>query len=80
MFLGVYLDSGLSFDYHISEICKKASRKICTLAGVTSGMSLSKNVPLSMRFLSHTLTIVHLFGCAIVAGITIKSTDFMKGV
>ena len=25
--LGVHLDSRLSFDYHISEICKKASRK-----------------------------------------------------
>ena len=45
-FLDVYLDSGLSyiisFDYHISEICKKASRKVCALARVTSGMSLSK--------------------------------------
>ena len=30
--LGVHLDSGLSFDYHILEICKKASRKVCALA------------------------------------------------
>ena len=29
-----------------------------------------------MRFLTHSLTIVHLFGCAIVARITIKSIDF----
>ena len=40
--LGVHLDSGLSFDYHISEICKKASRKVCALARVTSCLSLSK--------------------------------------
>ena len=40
--LGVHLDTGLSFDYHISKICKKASRKICALTRVTSGMSLSK--------------------------------------
>ena len=40
--LGVHLDSGLSFDYHIAEICKKASRKVCALARVTSGMSLFK--------------------------------------
>ena len=34
--LGVHLDSGLSFDYHISEIFKKASRsKVCALARVT---------------------------------------------
>ena len=26
--LGVHLDSGLSFDSHISEICKKVSRKV----------------------------------------------------
>ena len=32
--LGVHLGSGLSFDYHISEICKKASRKVCTQARV----------------------------------------------
>ena len=30
--LGVHLDSGLSFDYHISGICKKASRKVFALA------------------------------------------------
>ena len=30
--LGVCLDSGLPFDYHISEICKKASRKVCAPA------------------------------------------------
>ena len=28
----------------------------------------------------HSLTIVHLFGCAIVARITIKSINFMKGI
>ena len=44
--LGVHFDSGLPFDYHISEICKKASRKVCALARVTSCMSHLKNVPL----------------------------------
>ena len=48
--LGVYLDSGLSFDYHISEISKKASRKVCALARVTSCMSLSKKCPLINAF------------------------------
>ena len=46
-FLGVHLHSGLSFDYHMSEICRKTSRKVCALAKVTSGISLSKK---------HTLT------------------------
>ena len=38
--LGVHIDSGLSFDYHLSEICKKASRKVCAPARVTLSMSL----------------------------------------
>ena len=48
--LGVHLDSRLSFDYHISEICKKANRKVCALARVTSGMSLSKKRTLMSSF------------------------------
>ena len=48
--IGVHLDSRLSFDYHISEICKKASRKVCALARVTSGMSLSKKRTLMNAF------------------------------
>ena len=78
--LGVHLDSGLSFDSHISEICKNASRKVCALARVTSCMSLSKKRSLMNAFFNSPLTIIHLFGCAIVARITIKSIDFMKGV
>ena len=44
--LGIHLDSGLPFDYHISEICKKARRIVCALARVTSSMSLSKKIAL----------------------------------
>ena len=33
-----------------------------------------------MRFSSHSLTIVHLHGCTIVARMTINSIDFLKGV
>ena len=40
--LGVHLDSGLSFDDHISEILKKASHEVCGPARIASGMSLSK--------------------------------------
>ena len=48
--LGVHLGSGLLFDYHISEIFKKESRKFCSLARVTSGMSLSKKRILTNAF------------------------------
>ena len=33
--LGIQFDNKLSFDYHFSEICKKASRKLYALGRVT---------------------------------------------
>ena len=50
--LGARLDSGLSFDYHISQICKKTSRKVCALARPTSAMSLFKKRTLMNAFLN----------------------------
>ena len=40
--LGVKLDVNLNFNNHISDLRKKASRKISALAGVTPIMGLSK--------------------------------------
>ena len=40
--LGVKFDSKLTFDDHISELCKKTSRKIHTLSRVTPYMNISK--------------------------------------
>ena len=40
--LGVKFEHKLSFDYHISELCKKASRKIHALSRVASYMNISK--------------------------------------
>ena len=40
--LGVKFDHKLSFDDHISELCKKASRKIHALSRVASYMNISK--------------------------------------
>ena len=37
--IGIHLESRLSFHYCISEICKKASHKVCAPSRVTSGMS-----------------------------------------
>ena len=81
MLLVVHLDGDLSFDYHILEICQKASCKVFVLVRAKSSISLSKKTyPFEwMRFSSQNLTIVHLFGCAIVVRVTLKSIDFMKG-
>ena len=40
----------MPFDYHISEICRKASRQVCALARVTSGISLSRKNSLMNAF------------------------------
>ena len=78
--LGVHLDNGLSFDYHISEICRKASRRVCALARVTSGMSLSKKRTLMNAFFNSQFNYCLLIWMCDVARITIESIDFMKGV
>ena len=48
--LGVKFDKKLTFDDHISDICKKASRKISTLARITSYMGIAKKCILMNAF------------------------------
>ena len=36
--LGVHFDKRLTFDYHISELCKKTSKKVNALATVNQNM------------------------------------------
>ena len=49
---GIQFDNKLSFDYHLSEICKKASRKLNALGRVTPYMNLSKIKILMNAFFS----------------------------
>ena len=64
--LGVKIDVNLNFIDHISDLCKKASRKISTLARVTPFMGLSKRKLLINVFSLHNSATAHSFGCAIV--------------
>ena len=48
--LGVKFDHRLSFDDHISELSKKASRKIHALSKVASYMNISKRYILMNAF------------------------------
>ena len=48
--LGVKFDKKLTFDDHISDICKKASRKISALARITSYMGIAKKCILMNAF------------------------------
>ena len=64
--LGVKLDVNLNFNDHISNLCKKASRKISALARVTPFMGLSKRKLLMNAFSLHSSATAHSFGCTIV--------------
>ena len=70
--LGIQFDNKLSFDCHLSEICKKASRKLYALGRVTSYMNLSKRKVLVNAFFTRNSVIAHLHGCIIVASLTKK--------
>ena len=50
--LGVHLDSKLSFDYHISKLCQKASNKLYTLARISPYMDQNKQRYLMRVFIS----------------------------
>ena len=48
--LGIHFDNKLTFDLQISDMCKKASRKIYALARVTKYMNLTKRKTLMNAF------------------------------
>ena len=48
--LGVKFDHKLLFDYHISELCTKASRKIHALSKATSYTNISQRLILMNAF------------------------------
>ena len=40
--LGVKIDNKLRFDYHLSDMCKKANRKINALARIATFINIKK--------------------------------------
>ena len=40
--LGITLDSNLSFEEHVNDICRKASQKLNTLTRISSYMDIQK--------------------------------------
>lgn len=76
--LGIHFDSELSFNYHISDICKKARRQVCALPWMTLNMDLSKKHGIMNEFFRSQFNIAHLFWCPISAIIVIKPTDVLK--
>ena len=66
--LRMQFENRLCFDYHLSEICKKASRKLYTPGKVTPYMNLSKRKIL----MNANSVFAHFYGCVIVASLTKK--------
>ena len=56
--LGVKIDNKLTFDYHVSDMCKKGNRKINTLAGIAPYFYKYKQK-------AHCLWI-HFLGCSLI--------------
>ena len=50
--LGVKIDSQLSFENHVSSLCKKASQKLHALARVVNFMDLAKRKSLMKAFIT----------------------------
>ena len=59
--LGVYVDIRLDFDYHVSQICKEASKKLQALSRVSKYMDINKR-----RMLMKAFIISQLSYCSLV--------------
>lgn len=64
------------FDEHISELCKKARRKVCTLSNVTTYVNILEERTFMNNFLHLNLVVALSYGCVVVV-LTIRK-DFMK--
>ena len=64
--LGTKIDVNVNFNDHVSDLCKKASRRVPALARVTPFMGLSKRKLLMNASSPHSSATAHSFGCAIV--------------
>ena len=49
--LGIYINNKLNFDYHISQLCKKAGKKLHALARVFKYMDISKHKLIANAFI-----------------------------
>ena len=49
--LGIYVNNNLNFDYHVNQLCKKASTKLHALAGIAKYMIVNKRM-LTKAFVS----------------------------
>ena len=51
--LGVTIDCGLNFNLHISNVCKKASQRICVIMRIRNLMPTEAKLHLFRQLFSH---------------------------
>ena len=51
-FLGIHFNNDLNFDYHVNQLCKKASKKLHALARIAKYMDINKRRMLMKAFVS----------------------------
>ena len=78
--LGANIDSKLTFDTHVSHLCKKANKKLRALARITPYMTLEKKKLVMNSFFNAQFITPLSFGCFIAVKIVTKSSIYMKDV
>ena len=63
--LGIIFDEKLKLQYHIENLCKKASLKLSALSRVAPFVDLPQKKFYSMPLFTHGLATVFCFGCVI---------------
>ena len=54
--LGIHIDNRLNFDYHISQLCKKAGKKLHALTRVFKYIDISQRKSIANAFIVSQLT------------------------
>ena len=70
--LGINIDHFLTFNEHVSKLCKKASQKLHAIAHISSYLNKNKLRLIMNGFFCPSLDIVHLSGCFTIEDITIR--------
>ena len=70
--LGINIDHFLTFDEHVSKLCKKASQKLHAIAYISNYLHKNKFRLIMNAFFCPSLDIVHFSGCSTIEDITIR--------
>ena len=72
--LGVKFDSNLSFENHVTYLCKRAKKKLYAFARISHYLNLNKDRNLMKTFVTSQFSYSLLYGCFTVITKTIRST------